>query len=278
MASFFVVFYYISAYYKSMESKASSGFKRFLDFIRSQKFLKFFFPCLYLALAIGICATSAYVFSSTYYTTIFVSGTSMLPTLVGGTVDSNLRNHYGISDNSKAAINNLNRFDVIVTYYPWTKDDDVYKIKRIWGLPGETISLTYNDTAKEYTFQAYKNDKLVNEYKSDIKEMSFDLGGSSPFVSNVTTFKDGTRTFHTRLGSYRQISSYTLQKDEYFVMGDNWGGSTDCYTKNIEEGSSIKLTKKFVQGKVVAIEGTAKYNASKKALVDKRPFKRMYNF
>ena len=203
----------------------------------------------------------------------------MLPTLVGGTIDSNLRNHYGISDTSTQAINNLKRFDVVVTYYPWTKDDDVYKIKRIWGLPGETINLTYYSSANVYTFTAYKGDKKVNEYHSGVNEMSFDLGGKNKFVSNVTTFKDGKRTFHTRLGTYRHFNNYTLQDDEYFLMGDNWAGSSDCYTNIIEGGSTVKLTKKNLQGKVVAIEGTATYNTQTKKLENLKKFaKRMYNF
>lgn len=255
-----------------MESKAMKSFNK-------AKFWAFFTPTLYLAFAVIVCVVGAYIFNSYYYTTIYVSGSSMLPTLVGGTSDSNFRNHYGISDTSKQAINNLKRFDVVVTFYPWTKDDDVYKIKRIWGLPGETINLTYNSSANEYTFTATKNGKNVNQYKSDVSQMSFDLGGKEKFVSNVTTFKDGKRTFHTRLGSYRQIHDYTLQNDEYFLMGDNWGGSSDCYTFIIEGGSTTKLTKKNLQGKVVAIEGTATYNTQTKKLENKKRFsKRMFNF
>ena len=67
-----------------------------------------------------------------------------------------------------------------------------------------------------------------------------------------------------------------LEKNEYFVMGDNWASSTDCYHNR---GSSVKLTKNYLQGKVVCIQGYGKVEESTGGdytIKEKHPIKARY--
>lgn len=82
------------------------------------------------------------------------------------------------------------RFD-IVTFFPYGRDIEEYYVKRIIGLPGETVQIIGSDI--------YINGKVLKENygKEPIKEPGF--------------AKD----------------KITLGKDEYFVLGDNRNESTD---------------------------------------------------
>ena len=90
-------------------------------------------------------------YQRSYLTPFWVNGQSMYPALnyhakdaegnelnelsgnagIGYTVD------YGVMDTHKSAINKIKRFDIVVTKY--STNDTKNKIKRVLGLPGETI-------------------------------------------------------------------------------------------------------------------------------------------
>lgn len=184
----------------------------------------------------------------------------MAPTLIGNTSQ---RVHYGISDNHESALKNLNRFDVVITYYPssWniSEEDETYKIKRVWGFPGESLSLTENSSKGTYTFTASKEGKETFSIVGNIVHKEFEFYGELTTVQFVYLNK----TFYTRVGNAREITThrslnqYSLNEDkkEYFLMGDNWTNSNDSYLKR-NEAEKIKFTD--LQGRVVAIQGTAK--------------------
>ena len=111
-----------------------------------------------------------------------VSGSSMEPKLSN---NDNL-----IVDKITYRFKDPERYDIIV--FPFEYEDNTYYIKRIIGLPGETI---YID--KEGTI--YINDTVLEE----------------PYGREI--IKEPGR-------AYEPI---TLGDDEYFVMGDNRNNSTD---------------------------------------------------
>ena len=206
----------------------------------------------------------------------------MNPTLLG----QSQRCHYGIADTSNAAIDSLKRFDVIITYYSWNGDDSTLKVKRVWGFPGETLSLKYTffDEDPENTYYGMQlkvnNEVVINSTANHEYTMTCDYPEGFHPTFNVYTFSAPHKSFNVSVDYPTQSREFdiTLGADEYFVMGDNWWHSSDCFgnggSKNLHA-----LKRKDIQGRVVRIEGTARYSAEAGGLVDKLVYKDpMYNF
>lgn len=112
-----------------------------------------------------------------------VSGSSMFPTFQ----DKN----YLIVDELTYKLSDPKRDDVIVFHYPL--DPTKFFIKRIIGLPGETVDI--------------KKGVVTITSSTDTKGFIMD----EPYIhEQVTTDKH-----------------FELKEDEYFVMGDNRGASSD---------------------------------------------------
>ena len=111
-----------------------------------------------------------------------VSGSSMETTLSDG---DNL-----LVDKITYRFSEPKRFDIIV--FPFQYDTDTYYIKRIIGMPGETVQIDYDGNI-------YINGSLLEE--SSGREVIQNPG--------------------------RAAEPITLGKDEYFVMGDNRNNSSD---------------------------------------------------
>lgn len=284
-------------------------------FYKNEKFQVWFYPILYLILIIGIVITCCFIFNKKYYQPIVVTGESMWPTLAGGrTIDDtedhsrSLRYHYGLADLHRSSVNELQRFDVVVTYYPqsWGLDGSKetylaqrsFKIKRVWGFPGETISMRFDTETSTYTFKAIKPGKpgfIISS--SPVKEFiqSFECYSGNNFENHnfrftVNEFALPNKTFRvsyttpdkqyppqpagsTSFDRIREFSR-TLHNDEYFVMGDNWRGSTDCFEKSNTE----RLTTDYLQGRVVCINSYVTYNSMSKDTSNSHSIERMYEF
>lgn len=117
-----------------------------------------------------------------------VDGASMEPTLYNG---DNL-----IVDKISYRFRDPQRFDIIV--FPFRYEEDTYYIKRIIGLPGETVQI-------DGAGNIYINGEILQENygKEIIKADNIGIA-SEPVV---------------------------LGTDEYFVMGDNRNNSTDSRTE-----------------------------------------------
>lgn len=112
-----------------------------------------------------------------------VSGSSMVPTLENS--------NYLIIDKISYKLTDPERDDVVVFQYP--NDPTKYFIKRIIGLPNETVDI--QGSVVTITNEKYPKGIVLDE----------------PFVKNV-----GNNTTHLE-----------LKNDEYFVMGDNRNASSD---------------------------------------------------
>lgn len=184
----------------------------------------------YFLLVLALCFVGGLVFHNYYYEQIYVSGSSMAPTLNGddsekdGTVVD-----FGIVDNHKTAINNVKRFSIVSTYYyddyesnGALKTNPKKKIKRIIALPNETFKI---EDSKLYV-------KENDEFKYIPYTFTID-----PSVETADSSKD--------------IGETTLGEDEYWVLGDHRNKSRDC-------GSfKVAIKKDYICGVLVAIEGQA---------------------
>ena len=113
-----------------------------------------------------------------------VRGASMEPTFEGG--------EYLIVDQLSYHFHPPERGDVIIMRYP--KDPSIFFIKRIIGLPGETVELAG-------------------------PTVTIDRGGAGTLVLTEPYVAPG----HFE----NQYATYTLGVDDYFVMGDNRIESSD---------------------------------------------------
>lgn len=119
--------------------------------------------------------------------------------------------HYLIIDEISYRFSKPDRGDVIVLRYPLQPSR--FFLKRIIGLPGDRITL--RDGKVIITNDTFPNGQILDEKYHD-----------------QITFATGT---------YRDV---TLGADEYFVMGDNRGGSSDSRSWGI-------LPKKDIVGRAL---------------------------
>lgn len=114
-----------------------------------------------------------------------VDGSSMVPTFENG--------QYLIVDQLTYRFHEPQRGDVITFRYP--KNISVFFIKRIIGLPGETVEI------------------------SPEGKITIDHPGETPFTLSEPYIAQDHPSY--------TAAKYTLGNDEYFVMGDNRGASSD---------------------------------------------------
>jgi len=112
-----------------------------------------------------------------------VSGESMSPTFENG--------EYLIVDELTYRLNDPKRGDVVIFRYP--RNPKEFFIKRIIGLPGETVTIAGGSVS-------------VTTGSGEV------LALSEPYIVNEGNGRDNT---------------YLLQESEYFVMGDNRPESSD---------------------------------------------------
>lgn len=228
----------------------------------SQKLKLLIWPIIYFVLIIAVCVSAVLAFNKTYYSLIFVSGGSMQPTLNNYSkrppgYSSSTYVDYGQIDSHKHAIDNLKRFDIVTTYYPWNPQDYLlygsdyvhdqtplesasYKIKRVLAFPFETIDIDCSVEFEEtITINTVSGDTLVY------------TDANLPFKRTRKETGSDRR--------YRGGASFaiTLGENEYWVMGDNWrdGGKTssdDCFP------NEAPIYYENITGVLISIQGFAK--------------------
>jgi len=145
----------------------------------------FLYDLIFYAVLIFVCI---YILPNYVIQRTIVDGSSMADTLQNG-------EHLYVEKLSYR-FDALDRFDIIV-FYPYGRYSDEYYVKRIIGLPGETIQIIDN--------KIYINGEVLEEHYG--KEPIEDPG--------------------------RAAEPITLGEDEFFVMGDNRNISKDSRSEEV---------------------------------------------
>lgn len=156
----------------NLQSPESSGMKSKISPLVSE-IIRFVMIAVFIVLPIRLYVAQPFV----------VSGSSMDPTFANG--------EYLIVDEASYRFENPNRGDVIIFRYP--QDTTKFFIKRIIGLPGETVHVEGSTI------------RIVNEESPE----GFTLDESYLTYTSESNIR------------------IKLQDDEYFVMGDNRPASSD---------------------------------------------------
>ncbi|MFH1049160.1 MAG: signal peptidase I [Patescibacteria group bacterium] len=175
------------------EKKQEGSYKGFFDFFKE---------------IIKVVVISAVIVIPIRYYLIqpfFVSGASMVPQFHNG--------EYLIIDEFSYRNNAPQRGDVVVFHYP--KDPSQFYIKRIVGLPGETVQI--------------KNEQVI------IYDKNKQLYPWGLVLDETGYLKKGETT--------KGNVDLMLEDDQYFVLGDNRQASSDSRNWGT-------LDKKFIIGKV----------------------------
>jgi len=214
---------------------------------------------LFVSLFIGVNAELVY--TSSYYERFFVNGLSMSPTLnsdvkvygpsgeeESASGDFNLAGRtyicdYGVLDSHKAALDSLERFDIVVTYFPGDYENGVLKegaglkIKRVIGLPNETLYYSAGHDGHE------AGDLVVDGVLTPEPFLA------SESLKALTLKGTGSESYYAT-----ESRPLTLKEDEFFLVGDNRNvGASDDSRK---EGPVMRSE---IVGKAVAIIGRCVY-------------------
>lgn len=153
-----------------------------------------------------------------FFTNIYVTGPSMYPNLKQGEAGYTRKIF---------SYNSIDRFDIVVIDAERFSSEDSHWVKRVIALPGETISYVIDE----------QNHKGVLKINGKVIEEDF-IKGYDKLSKNDITYLTGT------------ISERKLADDEYFVMGDNRGRSSD--SRNPRVGH---INKKEILGLGIIITG-----------------------
>ena len=234
--------------------------KAYMKSNRISKIKLLLWPLMYLIVLTVMMVSYVNIFNHNYYTSIFVNGSSMQPTL-NTNYQTSHRYDFGLVDTSKQAVKHLKRFDIVIAYFPWQdyessggyktgdklKENADYKIKRLIALPGETVEI--------------KTDLSVHITTIEGETMIFDCDKDSKVETTNYRFPFNRNTVNGGSISQR-AKKWTVQENRYFLMGDNWDVSEDC-------SKHEPVYYENLVGRLVCIEGTCRLD-NKGNIVDKR--------
>ena len=206
--------------------------------IKNRKRFRDFLPIIVIVISVVLLVIEGFIYyHRSYLSPFWVNGQSMYPTLnkdatfpggekigeTGGSATVGSIVDYGVMDEHKGAINKLKRFDIVITKYV-SSSSDSSKIKRIIGLPGETVEFKNTGAGHDHNGDLYINGKFVEQPI----ENKYIVGG----------------TYNN--------AKWTLKENQYIVCGDNRAHSYDSRDSYVGA-----ISKEMIKGKAIALTGTA---------------------
>jgi signal peptidase I len=191
----------------------------------TEKTKKILLWILDLAINMAIIAGLVIIIQTWIIAPFDVSGASMCNTL--NFINNECHNGYGekiIINEATYLTGDPERGDIVVFKAP--SDESKYFIKRIIGLPGETVEIK-NGEVYITKVNSDKSEKLNEEYLN-------------------TENKGNTKTY------FSDMSIFKVPESRYFVLGDNRRASTDsrsCFEGNISINCPENPDKAFVPRK-----------------------------
>jgi len=148
-----------------------------------------------------------------------VRGFSMQPTINMNLKDQNEKgDKIYINPYSTCVIN-----DIVVAQVDWYEH---YIIKRVVGTPGDKVEI--KDETTHYA--VYVNDNLLytkEKHGTNSTFLKTGTNGYYGYYQNFLTNPNFEQWVETKNGS----TYIRLKENDYFLMGDNWGHTTDSVTK-----------------------------------------------
>lgn len=142
---------------------------------------------------------------NTIFKAFKVPAASMMPTIYVG-------DHF-ICDLSYYHLNNPARGDIVI--FKWPIDESIFYIKRIIGIPGDTI-------------QIFNDELYVNNKKTEldfVENYTGDDGKEAEIYKE--TFGNSSYQILEQIKKNENYGPVTVPEGEYFVLGDNRDNSSD---------------------------------------------------
>ena len=137
----------------------------------------------------------------------------------------------------------VNRYDKDITYGDIVVINlEKSIIKRVVGLPGDTIDIKYNENTERYML--YRNGEFVVEDYIKIDASNLDTDGMYTTHINFTRYKENNAD---KLSLVNGILCYKVPQDSIFVLGDNRRVSQDSSEEGAYSMSKLMGTVKYIQ-------------------------------
>ncbi len=195
------------------------------------KGLKIFKNILSTILIVGVFFFTfiglVYVSFNALYIKTYVKGFSMRPT-----INMNIKDQSAKGDtiyiNQYAPITNN---DIVVAKPEWHPD---HIIKRVVGTPGDKIEIKELDNC----YGVFVNDSLLYTKEIYTDEGAIGFSGSVAYYENYKNFLNNPE-FQKYIINDNGNKYIQLGKNDYFLMGDNWGHTTDSIEKGPLKANQI---------------------------------------